>query len=217
MTDFARARKTMVDNQIRTSGITDRRLLAALGAVPREEFVPDTKRPLAYLDEAIALSGQRWLAAPAQFARLVQLAAINGGEHVLDLGCGSGYSSAVLARLAGSVVAIEEEAALAAEAREILSRLDASNATVIEGPLQTAGKAQGPYDVIVLEGAVSEVPEAFFAQLKPEGRLVAAVGAPGKVPVANLFARSGKGIAASASFDVRMPRLVDAPRDEFVF
>jgi protein-L-isoaspartate(D-aspartate) O-methyltransferase len=217
MTDFERARLTMVDNQLRTSGITDRRLLLAMGEVPREKFVPATRRALAYIDEAQPLNAARKLSAPAPFAKLVQLAAIEHTDRVLDLGCGTGYSAAVLGRLAAAVVAAEDDAALAAEARRILADIRAGNVSVVEGALDRAGKAQGPYDVIVVEGTMADVPAGLFDQLKPEGRLVASIGAPGKVPVANLFGKSGKGIAARAEFDARLPPLMQVKDDSFVF
>ncbi len=217
MTDFDRARKVMVDNQLRTAGITDRHLLGAMGEVPRELFVPQVRRGLAYIDEAIPVGGARKLGAPAPFAKLIQLAEIDHTDHVLDLGCGTGYSAAVLAQLARSVVAVETEPALAAQARAALAAIGIANASVVEGALETSGKAKGPYDVIVIEGVVAEVPDALFAQLKPEGRVVALIAAPGRPAVAHLFARSGKGIAALAAFDARLPPLAAKRDDSFVF
>ena len=214
MTDYDRARKQMVDNQLRTAGITDRRVLAAMGDVPREQFVPEVRRPLAYIDEAIAVGGARKLGAPAPFAKLIQLAEVDGTDHVLDLGCGTGYSAAVLGQLGASVVAVETEPALAATAR---SALAGTNVTVVEGALETAGKSKGPYDVIVIEGAVEQVSDALFAQLKPGGRLVALVAEAGRPAVAHLFARSGKGIASRAVFDARLPPLAARQDDGFVF
>ena len=217
MIDYAHARTVMVDNQLRTAGITDRRLLAAMGEVPRENFVPEVRRPLAYVDRPIALNASRKLGAPAPFAKLVQLAAIGGEDHVLDLGCGTGYSAAVLSRLAATVVAVEPDAGLAATARTSLGAVGAPNVTVVEGAIETAGKAKGPYDVIIVEGTLAAIPEALFAQLRPEGRLVALIADPGRPAVAHLFARSGKGIAASRAFDAHLPPLSSAREDNFVF
>jgi protein-L-isoaspartate(D-aspartate) O-methyltransferase len=214
MTDFDRARKVMVDNQLRTAGITDRRLLGAMGDVPREQFVPDVRRGLAYIDEAIPVGGARKLGAPAPFAKLIQLAEIDHSDHVLDLGCGTGYSAAVIAQLAASVVAVESEPELAAKARAALA---GTNVTLVEGVFETAGKSKGPYDVIVIEGVMESVPDALFAQLKPEGRIVALIGAAGKPAVAHLFARSGKGIAARPAFDAKLPPLAVKHDDSFVF
>lgn len=217
MTDYDRARKVMVDNQLRTAGITDRRLLGAMGAVPRELFVPEVRRGLAYIDKAIAVGSGRKLGAPAPFAKLIQLAEIDHTDHVLDLGCGTGYSAAILAQLAASVVAVESETGLASMARATLGALGLANVTVVEGALETAGKAKGPYDVIVFEGVVEQVPDALLAQLKPEGRLVALIAASGRPAVAHLFARSGKGIASRAVFDARLPPLASKRDDSFVF
>lgn len=217
MTDFVQARRIMVDNQLRTSGITDRRLLAAMGEVPRELFVPAVRRELAYIDGEQPLNGHRKLGPPAPFAKLLQLAGIEHSDRVLDLGCGTGYSSAVLARLASEVVGVDDDAALIAEARKAIAAVGASNVTLVDGPLASAGKSRGPYDVVVLEGVVAEVPDALFAQLKPVGRLVTLIGATGRVPVAHLFAKSGKGIAARADFDARLPPLEKTENDAFVF
>jgi protein-L-isoaspartate(D-aspartate) O-methyltransferase len=216
-TDFERARRTMVDNQLRTSGITDRRLLAAMGEVPRERFVPAVRKVLAYTDTSHPLGGVRQLGAPAPFAKLVQLATVEGMDYVLDVGCGTGYSTAVLARLGATVVGVEDEPALAAEARRTLAELGVGNASIVEGDLATAARDKGPFDVIVLEGTVPQVPDAYFDQLKPDGRLVALIAERGRVAVAHLFAKSSEGIASRADFDARLPPLQPVRDDRFVF
>ncbi|HVY50007.1 MAG TPA: protein-L-isoaspartate O-methyltransferase [Devosia sp.] len=215
--DFERARRMMVDNQLRTSGIIDRRLLAAMGEVPRERFVPPARRVLAYTDAPHPLTALRSLGPPAPFAKLVQLAAVEHTDRVLDVGCGGGYSSAVLARLAASVVGVEDDPALAADARRALAEIGASNAAVVEGDLERAAQSQGPFDVVVIEGTVPAVPEAYFDQLGAGGRLVALIAEHGKVPVAHLFAKSGQGIASRADFDARLPPLRPVQDDSFVF
>ncbi len=217
MTDFAHARKTMVDNQLRTSGITDHRLLAAMGEVPREAFVPGPRHSLAYIDEDQPLSAHRKLGAAAPFAKLVQLAAIEHTDRVLDVGCGSGYSAAVLARLAAEVVAVDDDASLLARARTALSAAGATNVTFVEGPVATAGSASGPYDVIVVEGALEAVPEALLDQLKLDGRLVVSLAPKGHPAVAHLFVRSSSGIASSPAFDARLPPLARPADNAFVF
>ena len=218
MIDFERARKAMVDNQLRTSGITDRRLLAAMGEVPREAFVPEARRTLAYIDEAHPLQegrSGRALPSPAPFAKLVQLASIQHGDVVLDVACATGYSAAVLARLAAQVVAVESDSLMIEMARGALAGLD--NVTLIEGPLEAGAPKLGPYDVVLVEGAVAAVPETLFSQLKEGGRLVVLIRS-GVTAVANLFVRSGGEVASRAEFDASLPPLAaERPPEEFVF
>jgi protein-L-isoaspartate(D-aspartate) O-methyltransferase len=181
MTDFATARRMMVDGQVRTADVTDQRVQAAMLELPRERFVADDKAALAYLDLDLAInqSGRptRRLLKPMTLAKLVQLAEITETDRVLDVGCGTGYSSALIARLAGQVVALEEDAALALRASEALAAVGARNVKVVSGPLADGRAADGPYDAIVLEGATEVAPEALFRQLRNGGRLVCAMGA----------------------------------------
>jgi protein-L-isoaspartate(D-aspartate) O-methyltransferase len=219
MTDFVRARKAMVDNQLRTSSITDRRLLTAMGEVPRERFVPETRKDLAYIDEAHRFPGPtgRSLPPPAPFARLVQLCEVGPDHTVLDVGAGNGYSSAVLARLAAKVVALESDAGLAAQARENLAAIGAGSVTVVEGPLEGGAPKQAPYDAILIDGAVAQVPEKLFRQLKQGGRLVALIK-KGATAVAHVYVRTGDEFAGRAEFDTSLPPLQqEAPADKFVF
>lgn len=205
----------MVDNQLRTSGITDWRILDVMNRVPREQFVPEAQRGLAYIDERIALSGTRALAAPAQFARLVQLAEVASGDVVLDVACGSGYSTAVLAGLASAVVGLDEDAALAAQANDTLAGLDIGNAAVVSGALANGVAKEAPFDVIVIEGAVDEVPQALFAQLRDGGRLVAAIGT-GNAGVAHLFVKTDGEIASRPVFNASLP-VIDSLRRQAAF
>jgi protein-L-isoaspartate(D-aspartate) O-methyltransferase len=220
MVDFARARKAMVDNQLRTSNITDRRLLAVMGQVPRERFVPAERQTLAYVDVAhVLLPGRsaRALPSPAPFAKLVHLAGIRHTDRVLDLGCGTGYSTAVLAALCADVVALDDHADLIALARENLQELGISNATVVEAPLAGGAPGAAPFDVIVVEGVVDEVPAPLFEQLGDGGRLVALIRR-GATAVANLFVKSGSDVAGRADFNASLPPLGGpAAADEFIF
>jgi protein-L-isoaspartate(D-aspartate) O-methyltransferase len=219
MTDFEQARKAMVDNQLRTSAITDRRLLSAMGEVPREMFVPEARRSLAYIDEAHAWPGPsgRALPAPAPFARLVQLAGLEETESVLDIGTGTGYSAAVLSRLAGKVVGVESDPALLQAARANLAQVAAPNVVLVETPLADGAPKLGPYDAIILEGAVAEVPESLLHQLKQGGRLVALIR-KGGTSVANVFVRSGNDFAPRAEFNTSLPPLsTEKPPERFVF
>lgn len=206
MQDFALARAHMVDSQIRTNDVTDHRLIAALFDIPRERFVPAGRRALAYIDEDIPLDGAsggetRYLMEPMPFARLVQLADIGAGDVVLDVGCATGYSSAVLARLAEAVVALESDEALAAVANETLPALEVGNVAVVSGPLAAGYPDEGPYDVIFVNGSVEEVPQALFDQLREGGRLVAVVTDERGVSQAWLFTRRGGQTSGRPAFN----------------
>jgi protein-L-isoaspartate(D-aspartate) O-methyltransferase len=217
MSDYSRARTVMVDNQLRTSNVTDRRLLAVMGRVPREIFVPENRRVLAYIDEAHPLGGDRYLAPPAPFARLVQLAEIDEADRVLDIGCGTGYSTAVLAGLAAEVVGVENNAELAAKARANLAELGVGNASIVEAELLAGPKGKGEFDVVLVEGALSAAPESLFAQLRDGGRLVALIRS-GPTASANVFVKSGRDVAARAEFNTTLPPLETAKQPpQFVF
>jgi len=193
MTDFAAARLNMVESQVRVNAVTDGRLIAALGAVPRERFVPMSRQGVAYVDEDIRVGDgnpPRFLMEPRVFAKLAQLAAIGPDDLVLDIGCGTGYSTAVLSRLAGTVVALESDEDLAARAGATLSDLGVDNAVVVSGPLAEGYAKQAPYDVIFVNGAVEELPEAILPQLREGGRLVAVVGY-GNAARARLYVKNG--------------------------
>jgi protein-L-isoaspartate(D-aspartate) O-methyltransferase len=204
MVDFAQARQTMVDCQVRPADVTDLRVIAALGEVARERFVPAASRAVAYLDRDVPLAGGRALIKPMVFAKLLQTAGIAGTDRVLDVGCGTGYSSAVLARLAASVVALEEDATVAASAGEALA--GTPNVTCAKGPL-SAGWPQGaPYDVILMQGATEVAPESLLAQLVDGGRLLAIVGS-GPVGKATIYRAAGQNITAQPLFDAAAPLL----------
>lgn len=185
MIDFAELRRGMVDSQVRANDVTDHNIIAAMLELPREEFVPAGLKSLAYIDDDLVLrfaganGDARYMMEPMSLARLVQLADVQPGDHVLDVGSGSGYAAALLARLAQQVVAVEEDAELAAAAEANLGRLGVDNAAVMQGRLADGWPAEGPYDVIFLNGSVDEVPAAFAAQLKEGGRLIAVVGRGG--------------------------------------
>lgn len=217
MTDFARARRTMVDNQLRTSGITDWRILDVMNRVPREVFVPEDRRALAYIDENLPLSASRVLLAPASLARLIQLAGIGADDHVLDVGCGTGYSTSVLAGLGASAVGIDDDAVLTGKASQTLETLGTDNASVVSGALEDGAAGKGPFDVILIEGAVDRVPDALLAQLKDGGRLIAVIG-QGHAGVAHVFVRSGTDISSRPAFNVSLPPIAAFARTaEFQF
>ena len=222
MVDFAKARATMVDCQVRTVDVTDYDVLDAFSAVPREAFVPEALKPLAYIDADLLVSApgmpERYVMEPGPLARLIQMAEILPGETVLDLGPATGYSAALLSRLAASVTAVEPDPELAVLARTTLTGLGIGNVNVVTGPLAAGHPAAAPYDVIVIEGAVEFIPDAITQQLAEGGRIVAVVGANGLAAKATLFTRSGGIVSGRPVFNthVRMlPEFVQ-PR-AFVF
>ena len=176
MFDTVAARRMMVDGQIRTADVTNADLIEAMLTVPRERFVPAALAEQAYRDGDVAIAAQRVLLRPMVLAKLLQAARVTGADRVLDIGCGTGYSSAVLARLAGSVIALEQDEALGARARETLAAIGAGNVTIATGPLTAGWPAAAPYDLIVLEGSTEVVPETLGGQLKPDGRLACIFG-----------------------------------------
>jgi protein-L-isoaspartate(D-aspartate) O-methyltransferase len=212
MIDFAAARRIMVDSQIRTSDVTDLRLVAAMLAVPRERFVPAGQADLAYLDFDVPVSAAqpggpaRRLLKPMVLAKLLQAAELAEGNHVLDVGCATGYSSAVLARLAGVVVGLEEDAGLAERARENLRASGAGQVQVVNGPLADGAAAQGPYDVILVNGAFEIAPKRLLQQLKPGGRLVGVLGR-GPAGKAMLYCSIGGDCGGRPIFDAAAPLL----------
>lgn len=204
--DFQDLRTKMVDNQIRTRDVTDLGVIDAFLTVPREAFVPANRQALAYIDEDQLLdsegSAPRYIMEPSAFAKLVQLALINKSDVVLDIGCGTGYSSAILSQLAGSVIGLESDSALSAVATARLQELSYDNVVIVSGDLHVGYASEAPYDVILIEGAVDFIPEAFFDQLKEGGRLVAVEGR-GNAGTARIYVKedgvaSGRGVFNAA-------------------
>jgi protein-L-isoaspartate(D-aspartate) O-methyltransferase len=209
MMDFAAARRAMVDSQVRTSDVTDLALIAAMLAIPRERFVPDAMVPLAYLDRDLPLDGRgagasRWLMKPMVLARLIQAADPRPQDRVLVVACGTGYGAAVLARLAATVVALEEDPGLAERARASLAAVGAGNVTVVTGPLDRGWP--GPHDVVLIDGGVETVPQALFDAMAPGGRLVAVVSA-GPVGKAMCFQSINAEVGGRPLFDATLPVL----------
>jgi protein-L-isoaspartate(D-aspartate) O-methyltransferase len=198
MTDFVAARRHMVDGQVRTSDVTDLRVISAMLEVPRERFIPQTSAALAYLDLDVPVGGSRRLLRPMVFAKLIQAAEIEATDRLLDVACAGGYSAAVLARVAGQVVALEQDAGLAKAAEESLS--SQPNVDVVSGPLAGGWPKGAPYDVVVLEGATEVVPHALCEQLKDGGRLVCVLGS-GPGSKAMLYRRSEGEVGGRPVFD----------------
>ena len=218
MFDFALARTNMVDNQLRPNGITNSRILDAMQAVIREDFVPPAQRALAYMDGDVALDGStnRFLIEPMAFAKMVQLATISTEDRVLQIGAGTGYGSAVLAQVAGQVVALESDAQLLSIARANLKNL--VNVSLIEGLLSAGAAAAGPFDVIIIEGRVEQVPEPLFLQLKNGGRLVTAMGERDMAKCC-VWTADGKNYTQKFAFDISVATLPNfgKPKAGFAF
>ncbi len=180
--DYYQYRLKMVDGQLRTTDVTVPELLDVMGVVPRERFVDPSRKDLAYIDEDVVVAQRhggaplRYLMEASPFAKLVQLAEVGSGDAVLDIGCATGYSSAVLSRLARTVVALESNSDLAARATATLVDLGYGNVSVVVGALAAGFAPGGPYDVIILGGAVEALPATLFDQLREGGRLVAVEG-----------------------------------------
>ncbi len=172
MTDFASRRTVMVDTQVRPNDVTKFNVIDAMLAVPREDFVPTDKREAAYVGENIDLGRGRVVFEPRTLAKMLDTLDIQPDELVLDIGTALGYSAAVLSRLAEAVVAVEEDETMAREAQTALTEAEADNVIVHQGPLTEGAPQHGPYDVILLQGAVAHLPEAITDQLKDGGRII---------------------------------------------
>ena len=200
VTDTAAALSHMIDCQLRPNEVNDERVIGAISAVPRDQFVPKAKRSFAYIDEDLEVGEGRFLMEPRVFARLLMAADVQPQDIVLDVGCATGYSSAVLAQLAEAVVAVEENEALATQAEKKLAEQDVMNAAVVSCTLCDGVAKQGPYDVIFLEGAVEEIPKKLTKQLKEGGRLVC-VKVEAGVGRAHIIRKTDEGLEAQNLFD----------------
>jgi len=185
LADTQAARSAMVDSQIRPNKVTEPRLIAALRNLPREAFLPPSLQAWAYADDDVKLGAGRVMVSPMVTARLLQAAAVQPGESVLLVGAGTGCTAALLAELGGVVTALEEDAALLAIARPALQAVGAS-VTLVEGRLAEGWAGGRPYDLIVIEGAVEQLPETIAAQLAPQGRLVMVKAGQGRMGAANV-------------------------------
>jgi protein-L-isoaspartate(D-aspartate) O-methyltransferase len=220
MMDLAVARRAMIDSQVRTNDVTDVALLDAMADLPRERFLPADSAPLAYLDRDLPLGGrgaaaERWLMKPMVLARLIQAAEVQPQDRVLVVACGTGYSAALLARLAVHVVALESDAKLAALAQACLAAVGVSNVTVATAPFDRAGP--GPYDVVLIDGGVEFVPQPLCDVLAPGGRLLAVVSA-GPVGKATYFQSINGEVGGRPLFDAMLPVLPEFKKaPAFVF
>lgn len=199
-------RANMVESQLRTNRVTNDRVVNAFRTIPRENFVPAERRAFAYLDEDLPVAEGRFLTEPMVLGRLIQESLPQPGEKILLVGSATGYTAALLAVLGGSVVAVEENAGLISTARERLAELGITNVTFVEGPLTAGHAAEGPYDLIFIDGGVEEIPAAIIEQLKDGGRLatVQVLGGVGKGVIGR---RSGEGFGVFDFMDAAVPLL----------
>ncbi|KJX88258.1 protein-L-isoaspartate O-methyltransferase [Agrobacterium tumefaciens] len=221
--DFETARANMVDSQLRTTDVTSHSVLKAFLSVPREAFVPAGVRQIAYADEDLqicpALDGRpaRYVMKASPLAKLLQLAAVSKDDVVLEVGGGSGYAAAILSQLAGSVVSLESDEALAAQATETLASLGYDNVAVVTGDLAKGYASEAPYDLIFINGSVEEVPAALTDQLRDGGRLVVVVGY-GNAAKATVYRRDGNSTSAASFFNASVKPVPGfAKAAEFVF
>lgn len=173
MTDFAQRRTMMVDTQVRPNDVTSYPVIDAMLNVPREQFVPETRREVAYVGENIDIFPGRVLLEPRTLGKMMEVLDLQTGDLVLNIGCGYGYSAAVMACIAEAVVAVEEEASMATEAQARLAATDVFNVVVVTGALADGCEKQAPYDAMLIEGAIEVIPEGLAAQLRDGGRVVA--------------------------------------------
>jgi len=199
-------RTMMVDTQVRPSDVTKFPIIDAMLTIPRERFVPQNRREAAYAGAHLDLGGGRVILDPRIFAKLLDALDVQPDELVLDVGCGLGYSTAVLARLADFVFGLEEDPAMADEAQTILSELGIDNAAVVTGPLAQGAARSAPFDVIILQGAVEQVPDALVNQLREGGR-IACIFAEGRLGVARIGLRLNGRIGWRFAFDAAAPVL----------
>jgi protein-L-isoaspartate(D-aspartate) O-methyltransferase len=206
MPDYAAQRWTMVESQVRANDVTDVRIHEAMREIPRERFVPAVKRPIAYADSAVEVVANRYLLDPRTFSKLAQLAEIASTDRILDVGCATGYSTAVLARLGAKVIGLEQDADLVRVASDMVPAVGAKNATIVQGSLADGYRAGAPYDVILVNGAIEAAPDALIGQLADGGRLVAVVKS-GEQSRANLYLRQHGRVGNRVAFDAWAPLL----------
>ena len=211
MVDFDLARLNMVESQIRTNKVTDQLVVSAFEQTARERFVSKNRQGIAYVDEAIEIGGGRYMLEPMLLARLLQAAAPEKEDIALDVACGTGYATAILASMCATVVGLDSNAELVQSGNATLSEMGVDNAALVNGPLRDGYAKQQPYNVIIINGSVPEVPQAVLDQLNEGGRLVTVEGGDRRGPgVAVLYHRSGGRVAKRVLFDAGTPQL-----DEF--
>ncbi len=222
--DFHQARQNMVDGQVRTNKVTSHALIRRLRDIPREIFVASEQAPFCYIDEDLPLSGGRFLLEPMVLARLIQAAELTQTDNVLDVGCASGYSSVIMAGLCGSVIGVDRDKNLIDRATNNVRELSVPNCSFIAGPMLNGYASKAPYDAILVNGSVAELPNALFDQLKDGGRLLCVLKQSGTQAIAlgpgkaMIYKKSGSVISGRALFDAASPYIENPPaNNKFVF
>jgi protein-L-isoaspartate(D-aspartate) O-methyltransferase len=216
--DFSIARNNMVECQLRPNRITDNAVLAAMGTLPRERFLPESLRSVAYADEDLCIAAGRYIMEPVVVGRLIQAAEPRSGGVALVVGGGTGYEAAVLAGMVGTVFVLESDKGLSDAASRLYSELALDNVVAVDGPLGNGLPDQGPYDVILINGAVQVLPDSLTAQLAQGGRLVCVVDEGRGVGRATLLQRTAGGISRRVVFDASVPVLEEFRKaPSFVF
>jgi protein-L-isoaspartate(D-aspartate) O-methyltransferase len=206
MPDYTAQRINMVESQVRANDVTDIRIHEAMRVVPRERFVPTVRRGVAYADGAIEVVANRYLLEPRTFSKLLQLAQIASTDSVLDVGCATGYSTAIIAQLAARVTGLDQDADLVRVASDMVPAVGATNISIVQGSLAEGHRAGAPYDAILVNGAIEAAPEALLGQLAEGGRLVAIVQS-GEQSRAHLYLRQNGRIGSRVAFDAWAPLL----------
>jgi protein-L-isoaspartate(D-aspartate) O-methyltransferase len=212
MTDFAARREAMVDGQVRPSDVTKFPIIEGMLTIPREVFVPDAMRDIAYVGDHVELGGGRVVLDPRVLAKMLDALDIGLSDLVLDIGPALGYSSAVVAHMAEAVVALEEDPAMAEEAHTLLVGQSADNVAVIAGPLAEGAARHGPYDAILIEGGVEAVPEPILDQLKEGGR-IAALFMDGPLGQVRIGVKAGGRVSWRFAFNATAPVLPGFARE----
>lgn len=204
--DFSTARRNMIECQIRTNKVVDEALIASIGEAPRERFLPDALRAVAYIDEDLQLNAERCLLEPMVLARLLQELALTPGDAVLDIASGTGYAAAIMARMAAAIFAQESDADLQGRAAELFGELALDNVVSVDGDLVAGCAEHAPFNAILIEGAVDAVPAGILDQLADGGRLIAIVMDNG-IGRATLFRKDGGHFSRRVIFDANVPVL----------
>lgn len=206
MPDFALRRRMMVDTQVRPSDVTKYPIIDAMLRVPREAYVPAARIEAAYMGENIVLAPGRVMLEPRTSAKMLDALELQRSDAVLDVGCGLGYSAALLAEMVDAVVAIEEDEAMAAAAEANLAAQSVHNVAIVRAPLRDGAAKHGPYDAIMIEGAVEVMPDAILAQLKDGGR-IAAIFADGALGVVRIGYKIEGSVSWRFAFNAGAPVL----------